>query len=154
MHAGEALYTLYTLAVAVERRCGKDLALMRLTGDGLTACRTLAEYLNVDLPDSAQLEVWLQAKTGEQQAAASAKAVKPGRVRSPETEQAVANCAYIIENAENAPERCTDFANSVKEKAEDMQASIMRYNNATPAMGSALANMRSGLERILERNGG
>jgi hypothetical protein len=58
MHNGEALWTLYTLAAAMEqlqRRSGGNLGLLKLTGASFAACRLLAKHLQLPLPDSVQL---------------------------------------------------------------------------------------------------
>lgn len=154
MHAGEALWNLYTILAALERRHGSDPDMMRLAGLGQDSCRVLSEHIHVPAPPAQQLELRLAqlVPAPAHPAPTRIPSTQPdGGGRSAATQQALDDIQYILDHKDDVPERSAEFADSIAEKAESMRESILKYNNATPRMSEALQNMRSGLERILDR---
>lgn len=157
MHAGEALWNLYMVMTALERRSGSDPAMMRLAGLGQESCRVLSAHISVPPPTAQQLELRLNqllppAPPPSNPAPSRIPSTQPdGGGRSSETQQALDNVQFILDHKDDVPERSAEFADSIASKAESMRESILKYNNATPKMAEALQNMRAGLERVLDR---
>ncbi len=154
MHAGEALWNLYTILAALERRHGSDPDMMRLAGLGQASCRVLSDQIQVPAPPAQQLEIRLAQLLPAPANPAPTRipsTQSDGGGRSADTQQALTDIQFILDHKDDVPEHAAEFADSIAGKAESMRESILKYNNATPRMKEALQNMRAGLERALDR---
>lgn len=60
---------------------------------------------------------------------------------------ALAHCESILEKLDDIPDRGQDFAESVREKVESIQAWVEEHGDATQAQLDALQNMEDGVDR-------
>lgn len=161
MHAGEALWNLYTILTAIERRYGNDPDMVRLAGLGQESCRVISQQIQVPPPPSQQLEIRLCQLLPARVTPTPTPLVPPparlpssqsdGGGRSEATQKALDNCQFILDNKDDVAEHAADFADSIATKAESMRESILKYNSVTPRMAEALQNMRDSLQRVLDR---
>lgn len=68
-----------------------------------------------------------------------------------DVKEAIEIANYIIDLSPDVPSAGTDFAESVREKAEDIRATILERECVTDGQIDALENMKDGLDRWLHR---
>lgn len=73
------------------------------------------------------------------------------RIDVNDPDAAIEFCEELIGLAKELPERAEDFATSVIEKTESMMEWIDTESRVTEAIAAALENMRTGVERWLDR---
>ena len=128
MSSGEALWNVYALLVALERRLGADPDILKALGSGQSDCRVLAETLMIRLPDPQQLELRV------------AKIVP--EPTNPFAKEAIDCCDFLDAHIVEA---CELWTKSVVNTAISMKSDIRRYNDVSATLLSKLRGMKDAL---------
>lgn len=70
----------------------------------------------------------------------------------PDVKEALELAQFILDHADDLPDRAEEFAESVREKAASMKEWIQAHNRVTNMQFQALENMQAGVEKWLERD--